>query len=177
MDDQSSIIAKLETQEATSDLIASYRTSERGDFRVIAALATIERENAEAAREAVTVSRHACGGTAPPENAPPPANQGVADPTRGQVPTEHARRAQHVGRRVIRRLRVGKATDLSPKPRRVSSPPVALKRTARARAVHSHASHGGVRKAADDGGGSSDGGGNPPFHKHEPGAALAGVAL
>jgi hypothetical protein len=107
--------------------------------------------------------RHACGGTAPPENAPPPANQRAADPTRGQVPAEHARRAWKRGERTDRALRLDKPLNLSGEPWRVlkaSPAPVKdaprtapVKRTARARAVHSHASHGGARKAADDGDG------------------------
>jgi hypothetical protein len=135
-----------------ADLI-EYRTSERGDCRVIAALVTIAGELAEIDAAAAceddrtvdlcTVSREIAAyrkATGQPHAVPP-----------RRTPSKTAA------------------------PRRAVIKPI--KRPARARAVHSHASHGGVRKAADDGGGSSDGGGNPPFHKHEPGAALAGVAL
>jgi hypothetical protein len=59
---------------------------------------------------------------------------------------------------LIRRLRKGKATNLAARsarlPKRKPASPI---RAARARTVHSHAAHGGSRKAGDDG----DGGDRP----------------
>jgi hypothetical protein len=59
---------------------------------------------------------------------------------------------------LIRRLRRGKATNLAARHARLTKPkPANPIRAARARAVHSHAAHGGSRKAGDDG----DGGDGP----------------
>jgi hypothetical protein len=78
------------------------------------------------------------------------------------TPSEHACAASRLGKRLIRRLRTGKATNLAAKRAYLPKPkPATLTRAGRARAVHSHAAHGGSRKAGDDGDG-GDGGGPAP---------------
>jgi hypothetical protein len=78
------------------------------------------------------------------------------------MPSEHACAASCLGKRLIRRLRTGKATNLAAKRAYLSKPkPATPTRARRARAVHSHAAHGGSRKAGDDGDG-GDGGGPAP---------------
>jgi hypothetical protein len=67
---------------------------------------------------------------------------------------EQTRAAYLLGKRLIRRLRRGKATNLAAKSARLIKPKAANPiRAARARAVHSHAAHGSSRKAGDDGDG------------------------
>jgi hypothetical protein len=74
------------------------------------------------------------------------------------LPSKQARAAWRLGKRLIRRLRTGKATNLAARSARLIKPKAANPiRAARARAVHSHAAHGGSRKAGDDG----DGGDRP----------------
>lgn len=92
------------------------------------------------------------------------------------MPPKQARAAHLLGKRAIRGLKRGKVVNLAPKSARRTGRARGLKpakpaRVARARAVHSHSSHGGARKAADDGGGSSGGGGSddePPRRRRKP---------
>jgi hypothetical protein len=125
------------TQALTSlhfqEIIEHYRTSERGDFRVIAALLTIQRENAEVDLEAAA----------------------AADLEAVGVDLV----AVSVARRTIRakdRAPLGRTIPKPTAQRRAIDKPI---RSTRARAAHSHGSHGGAHKAVDDGGGQP-----PPPH-------------
>ena len=88
------------------------------------------------------------------------------------LPPEQVRAAWRLGKRLIRRLRRGKATNLAAKPARLPGPkPANPIRAARARAVHSHAAHGGSRKAGDDGdGGDGDGPAPQPQRRYREGS-------
>jgi len=124
--------------------VDEFARSQRGDSHVIAAAVTIEREKA---------------GVSPPEpQITPYSDDGgwsEASPST-QTPPEHALAAQRKGKRLIRLLRQGKATNLAAKRVRLRKPR-SVKQAARARAVHSHSSHGGSRKAGDDGDGDGEG--------------------
>jgi hypothetical protein len=145
----------LETT-ADSELVERYRASERGDYRAIAALRTIERDCASA--------------DGPP--LPPPVISTNAYADDGQSPDFEASAvvpahvvgdaiaADRRGKAIIKIMRKAFRTKERKPPRRAPSLRAApLKRAARARAVHSHTSHGGARKAGDDGDGSD---GEPP---------------
>jgi hypothetical protein len=139
-----------------STVVEQYRTSERADYRAIAALRPIERKCASA--------------DGPP--VPPPAISTNAYADDGQSPDFEASAgvpahavgdaiaADRRGRAIIEVMREAfRARERNPPRRAPSLPAAPLKRAARARAVHSHTSHGGARKAGDDGDG---GDGEPP---------------
>jgi hypothetical protein len=163
-----------DTDPTKINLIEEWRVSERGERRAAAALLTIEQEWAELNQEAaapfippppaISTSAYADDGRFPDFEASPvvPAHV-VGDAVAASTPPEHAPNAQRLGKRVIKRLRKGKATNLARKPvrpiRSSQSRSIKPARAARARAVHSHASHGGAWKAGDDGDG---GDGEPP---------------
>lgn len=143
------------------NLINELARCPRGDERVMAALVTIERENAEAGQEA---------SAGPP--VPPPVISTNAYADDGQSPDFEASAvvpahvvgdaiaADRRGKAIIKIMRKAFRTKKRKPPRRAPSSQAApLKRAARARAVHSHTSHGGARKAGDDGDG---GDGEPP---------------
>ena len=155
-----------------ADLIGALARSDRGDHRVmaaIAAIATIARENAPTDQAASPPPFHpsAISTTDYADDGPPPNFEAPAF-IAALTPPEHAAGAQRLGDYVIRRLRKGKATNLARKPVRLTRPhqsqSIKPVRVARARAVHSHTSHGGARKAGDDGDG------EPPRRrrKHKP---------
>jgi hypothetical protein len=139
-----------------ADLIEQYRASERGDHRAIAALLTIERECAEIDQEATSVD---------PIPTPAAAANTVDDRSvdlcaisreiaayRKLTGQPHAVPPQYRASRRARRR------SIPPKARRVA-PAKPNIRPARARAVQSHASHGGARKRDDC---DSGGGDSPP---------------
>jgi hypothetical protein len=143
------------------NLINELARCPRGDERVMAALVTIERENAEAGQEA---------SAGPP--VPPPAISTSAYADDGQFPyfeasavvpahaASDAVAAARCGKAIIKVMRKALRTKERKPPRPAPSLPAApLKRAARARAVRSHTAHGGARKAGDDGDG---GDGEPP---------------
>ena len=145
--------------------IEEYRASERGDFRVTAALLTIERECAEIDQ-----------GTAPVPSVPPPAINTCAYPDDGSPPDFEASAtvSPHAAADAIAATERGKAIidairASSRAPRRTIPKPAAPRRALikppmrSARAVHSHTAHGGARKTQGPRTGSGDsGGGEPP---------------
>jgi hypothetical protein len=138
------------------EIIEQYRSSERGDVRVIATILTIDSEFAQADLERAA--------TAPP--IPPPAILTDAYGDDGHSPYIEAApdaypshmlcnalAAARIGKAIIRSQRkVAKAGDIS----RKIAPVTPLKRRSvvgkpRPRAVHSHTAHGTRRKTADSG--------------------------
>jgi hypothetical protein len=152
----------------SADLIEQYRASERGDHRAIAALLTIERENAAAADTLPLQSTSLEAAAAPPVPPPAIATSGYADDglppdfeASAVVPAHVARdavAAAQRGKAIVETIRKASRTKERKPPARSYSRKAPLKRPARARAVHSHSAHGGARKAADDG----DGGPSTP---------------
>jgi hypothetical protein len=143
-----SVSNSLIEPNSDSTVVDQYRTSERGDYRAIATLWPIGRKCASA--------------DSPP--VPPPAISTNAYADDGQSPDFEASAAvpAHVVGDAIAANRRGKAIIkvMRKPPRPAPSLRAApLKRAARARAVHSHTSHVGARKAGDDGDG---GDGEPP---------------
>jgi hypothetical protein len=158
-------LAPLSFQETLDDLAQS----PRGDHRAMAAVLTIEQDCAELDREAsadppfpqpaIVTSVYGVDGWSDEFEPPLSASEHEDSVSPASTPSEHALGAQRLGERIIRRLKKGKATNLARKPVRPIKPsrsrPLKPVRAARARAVHSHAAHGGARKAGD-------GGGDPP---------------
>jgi hypothetical protein len=132
--------------KSSENLIEQYRASERGDYRAIAALATISQELAEADVNdcgwvdlcAISAERQANRPLfyrTPPSGGPSPAR------TWALIARMRAARTARVAK-VARRRRAGRSG---------------------ARQVRSPAAHGGARKAGDDGGGEGVDGPDPNF--------------
>jgi hypothetical protein len=141
--------------DGSGDLIADMARSRRSDHRVVPAIAPIDQEMSPPPSygEIQAAIDGWCG---------PEFNPVDGSPSVSTLPKQ-AIAARRLGTRVIFRQKKGKATNLSRKPvRAVKRRPINPTRAARARAVHSHACHGGSRKAADD----SDG--EPPRRRRKP---------
>jgi hypothetical protein len=161
-----------------SELVEQYRQSPRGDLRAMAAALVIEQECAELDREvAAPPVPPAIAPPVPPAIAPPvppaistgytyvgdgwPAELSSFDPA--SAPPEFDRRLILIMRRADRasraaKMKASRRAKAKRQPTAGRSITPTRQRAARARAVHSHAAHGGARKAGDDG----DGGGDPP---------------
>jgi hypothetical protein len=156
---------ETETNSSSINLIDEWARSERGDHRVIAADLRIEQECAELDRET---------------SAEPSVKEAyTADPAdisaKCHADTSSWYRTPPSGGPSLARCRARaarlKAKRMAAIPR---AKPVRQGRVARARAVHSHAAHGGARKAADDGSGSD---GPPPPHPRSSRRQVSGAGL
>lgn len=157
------------------NFISQLAASERGNLGVIA-VATPDWENGSPPPPAILpVDRDGFAHVGFEGSRPAIAPIGDDDALRAApalTPSEQARAAYLLGKRLIRRLKTGKATNLAAKSARLPKPKRANPiRAARARAVHSHAAHGGSRKAGDDGdGGDGDGPAPRPQRRYQEGS-------